>query len=241
MDLPSKYKMSNPFGRIVTYKSYCTVETEDDVAAMCMAILGASRYVCIDCEWTTHTRLSMVQFFVPGRPAYLVRVSNPNITNSASAKSCIRHVLQFSGIVKVFHDCREDVTRLYEWCTACTYPVFDLQVCSQLLKEHRRIGYAELVRTYVNKFFQKARGAGRDIWDAIVLHPIQCHYCAQDVTYASDVYIKMLVKIDGKFGTCGKELWEIILEESWKLTHSDWIKSPNCNVSDADKHPDRVW
>lgn len=233
--------MYNPFRKTVDKGAFCVIDDEEHVEAMCIAILGAGRYVSVDVEWTVNCPIALVQFHCPGRYAYLLRVCKHGIRTSNLAKRLVKQVLQFPGLVKIFHDCREDIQRLYQWCRAQTFPIFDLQICSQLLQEHRQISFQQLVSDYVKLDYRKIQGVATSDWTQPGLGWNQKLYGAEDVIYSTDLYEFMAARIDNQRCSDDKEMWVAMIEDTMQLTHSGWISGNTTNVPDHMKHPDRLW
>ena len=89
-------------------------------------------------------------------------------------------------IEKVLHAARQDLEIIFHLCGKLPYPVFDTQIAAALLGSGAQIGYAALVKQYLNIDLDKSQT--RTNWMQRPLTSKQLEYAANDVLYLDQVY-----------------------------------------------------
>ncbi|MBI1422488.1 MAG: ribonuclease D [Gammaproteobacteria bacterium] len=100
--------------------------------------------------------------------------------------SPLANILLNQAITKVFHAARQDQEVLQQTLGAIPAPVFDTQIAATLLGLGDQIGYANLVRHFLD--VQLAKGHARTDWERRPLSHEQLSYAADDVRYLIALY-----------------------------------------------------
>jgi len=105
----------------------------------------------------------------------------------------LKQLLCNPAITKVFHAARQDLEVLLQTLGAIPAPIFDTQIAATLLGLGEQIGYANLIKHYLQ--INLPKGHARADWEQRPLSVEQLEYAANDVRYLAQVYPIMQEKL----------------------------------------------
>ncbi len=103
--------------------------------------------------------------------------------------------------IKIFHAARQDLEILQQTLGQVPTPIFDTQIAATLLGLGDQLGYANLVKHFLN--VQLAKGHARTDWERRPLSHEQLEYAADDVRYL----IAMYPRIEQALTELGRLSW----------------------------------
>lgn len=97
-------------------------------------------------------------------------------------------------VVKVFHAARQDVEIVFHLKKMVPQPLFDTQVAAMVCGFGESVSYSALVKQMLGRTHDKT--SRYTDWARRPLSEPQLHYAIGDVTHLSDIYPKMLARLD---------------------------------------------
>ncbi|ADC70841.1 ribonuclease D [Thioalkalivibrio sp. K90mix] len=98
------------------------------------------------------------------------------------------------GITKVFHAASQDMELLYRELGFVPSPVFDTQIAASMLGYGEQVGYANLVKTVLERDLDKSQT--RTDWSRRPLSAEQIRYAADDVRHLATLFNRLLHELD---------------------------------------------
>lgn len=114
-------------------------------------------------------------------------------------------VLTAAHTPKIIHSARQDLEAFYLTTQRIISPVFDTQIAAGCIGLKPQVGYAELVKTYLNVTLTK--GQTRTDWSKRPLTTAQLDYAADDVLYLGEI----AQRLKRRLAELGREHW--VLED----------------------------
>ena len=174
-----------------------------DLDALC-ARLRTERFVTVDTEFmrerTYWPELCVVQLAGDHEVA-VVDTMAPGIELAS-----LGALLADTGVMKVFHACRQDIEIFVQLFGAVPQPLFDSQVAAMVAGFGDQVGYDALVAALTGGHIDKAHRFSD--WAARPLSPAQITYAAADVTHLRGAYEKLTARleIDNRLEWVGEEM-----------------------------------
>lgn len=106
------------------------------------------------------------------------------------------NLLADNSVVKVIHASKQDIEAIFYRFHIELKNVFDTQVGAHCLGYENEIGYARLVKTFLNKEIIKEKKLQKSRWLDRPLTENQIKYAKQDVAYLIDIYYKMTERFE---------------------------------------------
>ena len=145
----------------------------------------------------------------------------------------LAEVFSKQDVVKVLHDCSEDLEVFSRLMGALPVPLFDTQVAAGYLNLGFSMGYSRLVQQLLD--VELPKGETRSDWLQRPLSDMQVLYAAQDTAYLVDVYQALMQQLSEQ-----KLIWVLedgafLVEaysqtsdpyELWRSVKSAWKLSP---------------
>ncbi len=165
-----------------THSELQFIDTADALLSFCQSIEN-SDYLAIDTEFvrdkTYYPQLCLIQIASHNAIACIDPLAIEDL-------SPVLAILSNPRILKVFHAARQDLEVLYVVFNDIPEPVFDTQLAATLLGLGEQIGYANLVKHYLNR--QLGKQHARADWERRPLDKAQIEYAADDVRYLIQIY-----------------------------------------------------
>lgn len=175
-----------------TLASYCQAVPSDAVLALDTEFIRQSTF------WP---KLGLIQLFDGNA---LALVDPLNITDWQPLKQ----LLTRPDCVKLLHSCTEDLDAFATIGIIDIQPLFDTQLCAELLGWGSSVGYARLVEQLSGQLLDKSES--RTDWLARPLSDTQLQYAANDVFYLHPLYSKLTAQLTA-------EQLQLMLQEGEQL------------------------
>ncbi|MGH1540199.1 MAG: ribonuclease D [Arenicella sp.] len=130
-------------------------------------------------EKTYYAKLCLVQIAV-GDQAYCIDVL------ALDDLSALADILTNTGVVKVFHSCRQDFEVIYQQLGCLPTPVFDTQLAAAFCGNDAQVGYANILQQEYGVELDKSQT--RTDWSRRPLKAQQIDYAVNDVVYLVQLY-----------------------------------------------------
>lgn len=165
------------------------ITSAQELETLCSQLASAP-FLAIDTEFvrdkTYYPKLCLLQ--IAGDD--IVACIDPLSINDLSA---LKELLFANSKTKIFHAARQDLEIFYLIFNALPTPLFDTQIAATLLGLGEQIGYANLVKHYLN--IDVPKGQARADWEQRPLSQEQMEYAANDVRYLLEIYPVILQKL----------------------------------------------
>lgn len=195
------------------------INTPEQLAVVCEQIKKVS-WLALDTEFlrekTYYPKFCLLQIATPEWVACIDPIALPDL-------DALFDVIYDSGIVKVFHSCRQDLEIFYQLTGKLPAPIFDTQIAAPLLGFQDNPGYAMLVSSLLNINLSKAHT--RADWSHRPLTGAQIEYAADDVIYLCRIY-------------------QIVVQKLAELGRVDWLKNDFAELSNPALYhviPEKAW
>jgi len=165
------------------------IDTDADLEQACHD-LADQPYLAVDTEFirekTYYPVLCLIQLASPTHCFCIDPLALPDL-------SPLRNLLLDERITKVFHAARQDLEILGLAFGKLPAPVFDTQIAASLLGLGDQLGYANLVKHFLQ--VQLSKGHARTDWERRPLSKEQIEYAADDVRYLIELFPSMRQKL----------------------------------------------
>jgi ribonuclease D len=158
------------------------IDTPEALANLCQQ-LSSSTWLAVDTEFlrekTYYPQLCLIQIANED----IIACVDPLTLDDLSP---LLDIFYNPKVTIVFHAARQDLELLYLLKGTLPPTLFDTQLAATVLGYGDQIGYANLVKQYLNVDLDKAHS--RTDWTQRPLDPAQIDYAADDVRYLRDIY-----------------------------------------------------
>lgn len=202
--------------------SFSLITRDDELADICHQFKN-SQFICVDTEFHRETT------YYP--ELALIQVADENTTVCIDPLSIedMQPLIELfcdSQIIKVFHACYQDLEIFLNQFDILPRPVFDTQIAATLIGYGDQIGYAALVKAFLNIDLDKSQT--RTDWLKRPLTQKQLEYAANDVYYLAQIYPQMLQQLNARQrldwltedfdALSGEDSFRISIDDIWKKT-----------------------
>ncbi|KAI4281307.1 MAG: hypothetical protein L6R38_003803 [Xanthoria sp. 2 TBL-2021] len=168
-----------------------------------------------------HGSISILQLYIlPKKQVYLIDIHTLKASafDTASRGKTLRSVLQCQYTPKAFFDCRNDSDALFTHFGVTLKGIIDIQLLEVASREwwdskNRLTGLGKLIQRDCNlseeqrskssrikdvgrRLFAPELGGSYEVFNERLLREEIIEYCAQDVTYLPELWIKYMTRID---------------------------------------------
>ncbi|KAG2373071.1 hypothetical protein C9374_012917 [Naegleria lovaniensis] len=164
------------------------------------------KLIGLDCEGVnlgSNGRLSLVQISVNGTQ-YLfdLQAAKNDKKLSADIINALSNILTNEAVVKVIHDCRNDILALYKSYAIIVKSVMDTRLLYQeITKSTKDISFNELCKIYSipeNPFKEVGKKLHKNgSWCSRPLTDLMIRYSSADVRYLTQLYLTMIHSVPG--------------------------------------------
>ncbi len=165
-------------------------------------ITSSSGFIAVDTEFFRirsqyYPKISLVQISCPSGCFVFDMLSN-----EISDFNPLIDVFLSKEIVKVFHDCKQDVSAIYHALGVYPNPIADTQIAMMFCRNYEsKVGYSVLVNEMLGVHLEKSYK--RADWSKRPMPIKQLRYAAFDVLYLHKIY----EKINHLLRECGRLEW----------------------------------
>ncbi|AAZ68735.1 ribonuclease D [Ehrlichia canis] len=202
------------------------IDSVKNLEHMCNNLLMLQpKFIAIDTEFIRNSseyypRLCLMQVAY-GREQFVI-----DVLASDMDLSPLNSILYNKNIVKVFHDCRQDIDALLTKFPKIPNPIFDTQVAAMFCYCYENaVGYSRLVEQFLGISLDKL-SLKRSNWMLRPLSPDKIQYALNDVIYLHELY---QILYDNLVDS-GKLLW--FLEEMDNIVLQELNYSNVCDIPD---------
>ena len=172
------------------------IDNSDSLSNICNYILNKNiDVIALDTEFchsvnSYFPKISIIQFTVDSQNIFVVDVLSEKINISI-----LESILCKKSIIKIFHDCKQDILALHKIMNNPILPLFDTQIAFSLSQySENSIGYVNLVKNYnMQDLGDMKKKFKRTNWLERPLSKEQLNYAAIDTVYLIDIYNKLQV------------------------------------------------
>ena len=186
-----------------------------------------SKKICIDTEFvrenTYYPILSLVQLNINNEIFILDCYNKENLLEK------LTNILIDNDILKIFHDCEQDIEILQSNLNINIKNIFDTQIANAFVCLEHHISYKNLVKKLLNKDVKKDQQHSN--WIKRPLTKKQIHYAGRDVIYLEELFDKLYKSLlnDNKLDWFKEEMENILqhitsknnVENLWKKIRLD--------------------
>ncbi|MDH5483953.1 MAG: ribonuclease D [Gammaproteobacteria bacterium] len=166
--------------------------TNEAVAEACKAF-AESPFICVDTEFhretTYYPELALIQIADDKQTVCI----DPLVVTDLQP---MLDLFADTRITKVLHACGQDMEIFHNEFGALPAPVFDTQVAAALIGHGEQVGYAALVKSFLDIDVDKTQT--RTDWMKRPLNEKQVEYAGNDVLYLAQLYPMMLHQLEAQ-------------------------------------------
>jgi len=179
--------------------------------------------ICIDTEFmrenTYYPILSLVQLNINNEIFILDCYNNQNLLEK------LTNILSNNDILKIFHDCEQDIEILQSNLNIDINNIFDTQIANAFVSLEHHISYKNLVKKLLDKDVKKDQQHSN--WIKRPLTKKQINYAGRDVIYLEELFAKLykLLVHDNKLNWFKEEMENILNHINSKNKNENFWKT----------------